>query len=83
MNTENLIRQFSEAPKSPEFEVKSVVDRESYDMIYRSGSIQMLNDFHLFVAQMGANTPHLNQLEIYTAIYNWIDQQRKTLNKYL
>ncbi len=43
MKADHLIRQFSEAPKSPDFEVKSVVEKESYDMIYKSGYVECLN----------------------------------------
>jgi len=117
-DTKNLIRKFSEEPKSvhykapidkgvvtepegekpawpfrkitkedlPEFKVKSVTDKESYDMIYKAGGMDILNKAQLFMMEYMNNHPEdqpINPFKLYNKFGQWVEDQRKTLNSYL
>ncbi len=55
-------------------EPKLVIEKESYDMIYKSGYVDCLNQLEKYT----------KETRIYDLdLMRWIDQQRTTLNKYL
>lgn len=58
----------------PDFKVKSVIEKESYDMIWKAGNINNLNLLEKFITETRGFDLNLSV---------WIEQQRKTLNKYL
>lgn len=55
-------------------EPKLVIEKESYDMIYKSGYTEALNHLEKFIQETRG-------FDLNVSV--WIDQQRKTLNKYL
>ena len=79
----NSIKRFPESPAITQEEVdqteelrepKLVIERESYEMIYKSGYVECLNHLEKFMSETRGVTEEMIQ---------WIEQQRKTLNKYL
>jgi len=67
----------------PDFEVKSVVEKESCDMIYKSGYVECLNHLEKFMDETIPTDADNSVLQERMKFARWAHQQRTTLNKYL